>query len=93
MKKPKKTKVAVEPAVAKKPADLGIQIESGIPVPPKGIGRGIYAKVLQAMKPGDSFTIPYGRQPAVRMQSHKTGIKITIRRTSAEGEARVWRLE
>lgn len=70
----------------------GILIESGVPLPPKRDGLSQYSTALKAMKPGDSFAISYSKQAAVRLQAKKLGVKITLRRTTAEGEARVWRL-
>lgn len=78
-----------------------IQIESGIPIPPRAGGTGRPSKYpFDQLKPGDSFLVPHHdgnpvvtvrrMAAAVKGAAKRTGWKFTTRRLS-EG-LRVWRV-
>jgi hypothetical protein len=63
------------------------KIEKGIPVPERCSGE--WARLITAMKPGDSVVVPRGKDQAIRSAAKIHGAIITLRAIDAS-KMRVW---
>lgn len=70
-----------------------IQIETGIPIPPKSNNGGRKASsirvILEALKPGESFVLHKRQGASVRAVASMLGVKIVTRVIDADS-TRVW---